>query len=124
MKTRTTLLLACITLLASCQQPAPRAYGFTPQGPISRGCRYTATWGAPEVHWIDNVNGHRWTCSYADFFKYCGGKHPNEMSIAVKGKLPDLTANTAQPAPAEKPAPASAPTATYIPTYSIPQIER
>lgn len=90
MKTR--LLSLFVLCLASCQiqpiQPAPRAYGVRPVAPITRGCRYTAFWGAPVVHWIDNLNGHRWTCTYGEFFRYCGGRHPNELGIAVKGTLP------------------------------------
>lgn len=129
MKTR----LAIITLaalLSACQnQPAPRAYGVTPVSPITRGCRYTATWGGPLVHWIDNTNGHRWTCSYAEFFQYCGGRHPNALSIAVKGQLPAEIDTT----PASEPAPAisasipteqPAPSVLYRPVYSTPQSQR
>jgi len=94
------LLAASLLLLTSCeqmkQQWAVKATPVVPQGHIQHGNRYTATWGDPEVvNWVDNLNGHRWTCSYADFFKYCGKNHPSVMSITVKGKLP---ANIAHPA--------------------------
>lgn len=85
-------------ILPSCNQlqPAPKAYGFTPKGPIYNGCRYTATWGGDVVHWIDNTNGYRWTCTYQEFFRYCGKNHPNSLGIAVRGKLPDSVLNPQQ----------------------------
>lgn len=102
MKTRLAALILAVILSACANQfaPAPRAVGFTPHGTISHGCRYTATWGAPVVHWIDHTNGHRWTCTYREFFQYCGGRHPNALGIAVKGKLPAeyLTPSKAIPA--------------------------
>lgn len=134
MKTR----LAIITLaalLSACQnQPAPRAYGVKPVAPITRGCRYTATWGGPVVHWVDNLNGHRWTCTYAEFFQYCGGRHPNALGIAVKGQLPaEITTTPAQDYNASEPAPAinaevqpepEASSVLYRPVYSTPQSQR
>lgn len=61
-------------------------------------CRYTATWGGPLVQWYEPSTGHRWTCTYAEFFAYCGKKHPREMGIKVLGSLP--SASQRQPAPA------------------------
>ena len=126
MKTKLALIILA-ALLSACQNaPAPRAYGVKPVAPITRGCRYTATWGGPKVEWIDNLNGYRWTCTYQEFFRYCGGRHPNALGIAVKGKLPpEIVTPTAAPAPrvsdvgipAEDPAPA----AKYVPVYSTPQ---
>lgn len=121
MKTRLALIITAAILSACQTAPAPRAYGVKPVAPITRGCRYTATWGAPEVHWIDNLNGHRWTCSYADFFRYCGGKHPNALGIAVKGQLPPEILHP-QPSAAVQPEPEpEQPAGTYVPTYSTPQ---
>lgn len=51
-------------------------------------CRFTATWGGAVVEWHEPATGHRWTCSYEDFFSYCGGKHPNAIGVKVVGKLP------------------------------------
>lgn len=75
-------LLAAIITLAATATAAP--------------CRFIATWGGPLVEWYEPSTGQRWTCSYADFFKYCGKKHPREMGIKVLGSLPQ----TRQQAPA------------------------
>lgn len=61
-------------------------------------CRFVATWGGPLVQWHEPATGHRWTCSYAEFFAHCGKKHPREMGIKVLGSLPP--ASQRQPAPA------------------------
>lgn len=111
MKTRLAII-ALAALLTACQnQPAPRAYGITPHGSLTRGCRYTATWGGPLVQWIDHTNGYQWTCTYREFFQYCGGRHPNALGIAVKGKLP---ADISSPAPATNAQPAQAQAAAYV----------
>lgn len=135
MKTRLALIITAAILSACQNSPAPRAYGVKPVAPITRGCRYTATWGGPLVHWIDNTNGHRWTCTYAEFFQYCGGRHPNALGIAVKGQLPAEITTTPAPAynasepsaaamsasiPTEQPAPS----VLYRPVYSTPQSQR
>lgn len=108
MKTQlASFLLAAALLLtsASCSQTHRLFYGpggsTTSSVPATQahGIRYTATWGDPElVHWIDNANGHRWTCTYREFFQYCGKNHPSTMGIAVRGKLPDNIAHPAPPA--------------------------
>lgn len=102
------ILLAAATLLSltSCEQlrqqcaithgtgSVPQAVAFTPHAPVYNGNRYTATWGDPNVvNWVDNSNGYRWTCSYQEFFRYCGGNHPSKLGIAVRGKLPANIAN-------------------------------
>ena len=107
MKTKTsftTTLVAALlllTVLPSCSQfqPATKAVPFTAHGPVYGGNRYTATWGDPTlVHWVDNANGHRWTCTYKEFFQYCGQKHPSQLGIAVRGKLPSTVNGAAAPA--------------------------
>ena len=108
MKTKHILLaLVSATLLASCGQyqitKVPQAAPVSRlHAPVQNGNRYTATWGGDVVHWVDSVNGHRWTCTYKEFFAYCGGKHPSAKGITVKGKLP---ASVTSPAPAAAPAP-------------------
>ncbi len=133
MKHTTAILLAAsLLLLTSCDQlrqtGATRAVPVVPQGSIHNGNRYTATWGDPEVvNWVDNVNGHRWTCTYQEFFKYCGGKHPSALSITVHGKLPANLTNPATAAPAQPATLAGSPTISNEPPagepvpYAVPQ---
>lgn len=129
MKTRLAIL-ALSFALASCDS-VPRAVPLQYANPRPYAARWIARWGGEKVIVTDTAAQYRnvFTYTYPEFFKMCGGRHPNELGIKVIGKLPDgitpatpagaVATPTAQPEAA--PAPAPAPAAVYQPTYSKPQ---
>ena len=89
--------------------------------------RYVARWGGPLVEWYEPSTGYRWTCTYEEFFRYCGGRHPSALGIKVLGALPSPSQRTAPavavaaPKPVAKPKPKPKPAPRQIEEEPLPR---
>lgn len=95
---------------------------------LAREPHIIARWGGELVHLRVIATGQEWTDTYENFFRNCGGYHPNECGVRVIGSLPasflarERAAKLAKaaPAPTPRPTPAPAPKAKETPKKPAP----